>query len=64
MFSSAFKLTSAPRIGLVHLAEGTVNFAENQVPTVTDNVFSQGTISTESIGIYYIPTTTGLYYVY
>lgn len=28
------------------------------VPTVTDNLFTQATISTESIGISYIPTTS------
>ncbi|EIM81431.1 family A1 protease [Stereum hirsutum FP-91666 SS1] len=44
-------------IGPVDLTSGTV--ANNQpVPTVTDNLFSQGTISVESIGISYEPTTT------
>jgi hypothetical protein len=28
------------------------------VPTVTDNLYNQGTITTESIGISYEPTTT------
>jgi Eukaryotic aspartyl protease len=28
------------------------------VPTVTDNLYAQGTISTESIGISYAPTTS------
>jgi len=35
---------------------GTVS-QEGQIPTVTDNLLSQGTISTESIGIFYQPTT-------
>ena len=30
LFSSAFELTSTPRIGLVHLAEGTVNGSSNR----------------------------------
>ncbi|KZT33268.1 family A1 protease [Sistotremastrum suecicum HHB10207 ss-3] len=44
-------------IGPVDLTEGTVSNA-NTVPTVTDNLKSQGTISTEVIGIYYAPTTS------
>lgn len=28
------------------------------VPTVTDNLFSQGTIASDSLGIFYQPTTT------
>ncbi|KAK7468930.1 hypothetical protein VKT23_003425 [Stygiomarasmius scandens] len=43
-------------IGPVDLTEGTVS-QEGQIPTVTDNLLSQGTISTESIGIFYQPTT-------
>lgn len=44
-------------IGPVDLTSGTV--ANNQpVPTVTDNLFSQGTISVESIGISYEPAMT------
>lgn len=30
----------------------------SSVPTVTDNLLSQGTITTESIGISYVPTTS------
>lgn len=44
-------------IGPVDLTSGTVGNNE-PVPTVTDNLFSQGTISVESIGISYEPTTT------
>ncbi|KAJ6507706.1 acid protease [Mycena vitilis] len=43
-------------IGPVDLTTGTVASTQT-VPTVTDNLFSQGTIPTESIGISYIPTT-------
>nr|VWP01181.1 Transcription regulator [Ganoderma boninense] len=43
-------------IGPVDLTEGTVS--DNQpVPTVTDNLYSQGTIANNSIGIFYQPTT-------
>ncbi|KAJ7643871.1 acid protease [Roridomyces roridus] len=43
-------------IGPVDLTSGTVS-STSTVPTVTDNLFSQGTIPVESIGISYIPTT-------
>ena len=43
-------------IGPVDLTEGTVS--DNQpVPTVTDNLYSQGAIASNSIGIFYQPTT-------
>ncbi|KAI5119244.1 hypothetical protein M0805_008795 [Coniferiporia weirii] len=42
-------------IGPVALTEGTVS-GVSSVPTVTDNLLSQGTISDEVIGIYYAPT--------
>lgn len=45
-------------IGPVDLTRGTVSNAQT-VPTVTDNLKSQGTISTEVIGISYEPTTSG-----
>ncbi|TFK51248.1 aspartic proteinase [Heliocybe sulcata] len=44
-------------IGPVALTEGTVS-GVSSVPTVTDNLYSQGTISTEAIGIYFAPTTS------
>ncbi|KAI0311766.1 acid protease [Amylostereum chailletii] len=44
-------------IGPVDLTEGTVG-GQTPVPTVTDNLFQQGTISVESIGIFYQPTTS------
>ncbi|KAI0263910.1 aspartic peptidase domain-containing protein [Gloeopeniophorella convolvens] len=44
-------------IGPVDLTEGTVG-GQTPVPTVTDNLFKQGTISTESIGIFYQPSTS------
>lgn len=45
-------------IGPVDLTQGTTSDG-NQVPTVTDNLFSQGTISTESIGIFFEPASEG-----
>ncbi|KAK7048641.1 acid protease [Favolaschia claudopus] len=44
-------------IGPVDLTSGTVK-STSTVPTVTDNLFQQGTIPTESIGISYVPTTS------
>ncbi|KAF5344922.1 hypothetical protein D9758_011584 [Tetrapyrgos nigripes] len=43
-------------VGPNDLTEGTVSH-EGVVPTVTDNLMSQGTIDTESLGIFYQPTT-------
>lgn len=43
-------------IGPVDLTSSTLSTGE-LVPTVTDNLFSQGTISSDSIGISYEPTT-------
>ncbi|ESK90485.1 aspartic peptidase a1 [Moniliophthora roreri MCA 2997] len=43
-------------IGPVDLTHGTVQGMES-VPTVTDSLLKQGTIQTESIGIFYAPTT-------
>ncbi|KAI0076323.1 acid protease [Panus rudis PR-1116 ss-1] len=43
-------------IGPVDLTEGTVSNTQ-VVPTVTDNLFAQGEISSNSIGIFYQPTT-------
>jgi hypothetical protein len=44
-------------IGPVDLTDGTIG-GKTPVPTITDNLFKQGTISTESIGIYYQPSTS------
>ncbi|KAJ7143506.1 acid protease [Mycena crocata] len=44
-------------IGPVDLTTGTVG-STTSVPTVTDNLFTQGTIPIESIGISYVPTTS------
>jgi len=44
-------------IGPVDLTEGTVSNTTT-VPTVTDNLFAQGTIKENSIGISYVPTTS------
>jgi hypothetical protein len=46
-------------IGPVDLTDGTLSGSSAEIPTVTDNLFKQGTISTEVIGVYYAPTTTG-----
>ncbi|KZT32608.1 aspartic peptidase A1 [Sistotremastrum suecicum HHB10207 ss-3] len=44
-------------IGPVDLTEGTVS-GENSIPTVTDNLFARGIISSNEIGISFEPTTT------
>jgi len=44
-------------IGPTDLTEGTVSNA-NSVPTVTDNLFSQGTITSNEVGISFEPTTS------
>ncbi|KAL7280027.1 hypothetical protein ACG7TL_006441 [Trametes sanguinea] len=44
-------------IGPVDLTEGTVG-GNQPVPTVTDNLFAQGTIENDLIGIFYQPTTS------
>ncbi|KAI0685799.1 acid protease [Cytidiella melzeri] len=44
-------------IGPVDLTSGTVS-GDQSIPTVTDNLFSQGTIANDLIGISYEPTTT------
>ena len=43
-------------VGPVDLTEGTVG-GNTPVPTVTDNLFAQGAIANDSIGIFYQPTT-------
>ena len=43
-------------IGPVDLTAGTLSSGE-VVPTVTDNLFAQGSIPSDSIGIFYEPTT-------
>ena len=44
-------------IGPVDLTDGTIG-GSTPVPTITDNLFKQGTISAESIGIFYQPSTS------
>ncbi|KIM89433.1 hypothetical protein PILCRDRAFT_95260 [Piloderma croceum F 1598] len=44
-------------IGPVDLTSGTVS-GTSDVPTVTDNLFSQGIIESDSIGISYVPTSS------
>jgi hypothetical protein len=59
LFISVIMLICTFSIGPVDLTQGTLTGSSALVPTVTDNLFKQGTISTEVIGIYYAPTTTG-----
>ncbi|EGN98549.1 hypothetical protein SERLA73DRAFT_91976 [Serpula lacrymans var. lacrymans S7.3] len=44
-------------VGPTDLTQGTVS-GQTEVPTVVDNLYSQGTIGEDSIGISYEPTTT------
>ncbi|EPQ56856.1 aspartic proteinase [Gloeophyllum trabeum ATCC 11539] len=44
-------------IGPTDLTEGTVSNV-NEVPTVTDNLYSQGTISSDAVGVFFAPTTS------
>ena len=44
-------------VGPVDLTEGTVS-GNAPVPTVTDNLFAQGTIANDSLGIFYQPSTS------
>jgi len=44
-------------IGPVDLTSGTVS-GTPEVPTVTDNLFSQGTIQSDTLGISYVPSTS------
>ncbi|KAI5117484.1 hypothetical protein M0805_009547 [Coniferiporia weirii] len=43
-------------LGPVDLTEGTVD-GESTVPTVSDNLFAQGVISEEVVGVFFAPTT-------
>lgn len=46
-------------VGPVDLTQGTLSPGSSTlIPTVTDNLYSQGTISTNSLGIFYAPTTS------
>ncbi|KAG1774539.1 acid protease [Suillus placidus] len=44
-------------LGPVDLTEGTVSNA-NEVPTVTDNLYIQGTISSEVLGVFFAPASS------
>ncbi|KAK0233810.1 aspartic peptidase A1 [Armillaria fumosa] len=45
-------------IGPVELTEGTLSPATTTlIPTVTDNLYSQGSITNDEIGVYFAPTT-------
>ena len=43
-------------VGPTDLTQGTVS-GTNQIPTVVDNLFSQSTITSDSLGIFFQPTT-------
>ncbi|KIY53037.1 aspartic protease [Fistulina hepatica ATCC 64428] len=43
-------------IGPTDLTEGTLSDSDAEIPTVADNLYSQGTISEEVIGIFFEPT--------
>jgi hypothetical protein len=55
--SHNFTKSHVRSIGPVDLTVGTVE-GNDPVPTLTDNLSQQGTIPTESIGIFYQPTTS------
>ncbi|KAG2032183.1 aspartic peptidase domain-containing protein [Suillus americanus] len=44
-------------LGPVDLTEGTVSNA-NEVPTVTDNLYTQGSISSEVLGVFFAPASS------
>ncbi|KAK0455872.1 aspartic peptidase A1 [Armillaria borealis] len=45
-------------IGPVELTEGTLSPATSTlIPTVTDNLYSQGSITDDAVGVYFAPTT-------
>jgi len=43
-------------IGPADLAIGTVSDGSRTIPTVTDSLFAQGTIQSDSLGVFYMPT--------
>jgi len=45
-------------VGPVGLTQGTLAPFQKEIPTVTDNLFSQGTIGENTLGVYYAPTTS------
>lgn len=46
-------------IGPTNLTAGTLTGSSDTIPTVTDNLYTQGAISTEAVGIFYAPITSG-----
>jgi hypothetical protein len=49
-------------LGPLILTEDLIPGNTNGIPTVLDNLYRESAISTESIGIYFEPTTTGVIY--
>lgn len=52
--SVVYDIYSTFSVGPVDLTEGTSSGAET-IPTVTDNLFSQGTITRDVLGVFYAP---------
>ncbi|KAH9982951.1 acid protease [Lactifluus volemus] len=56
--SESFGLTASTAIGPVDLTIGTLSPAVNStIPTITDNLFSQGTIASNIVSVSFEPTT-------
>src|ERR1700722_13404729 len=45
------------RVGPIDLTQGTV-IGENEVPTVVNNLYSEGTITAPTLGVFFAPTTS------
>jgi saccharopepsin len=56
--NDSLKLTRVHSVGPADLTAGTVSGDSETVPTVTDNLYSQGTISSYTLGVYFEPATT------
>lgn len=54
-------VTFPSSLGPVDLSSGTIVGSSATIPTVTDNLAVQGAISTESIGVYFTPTSGSFY---
>jgi hypothetical protein len=47
------------RVGPIDLTQGTVTgLGDNEIPTVVNNLFSQGTITEPTLGVFFAPTTS------
>lgn len=60
LYLSVIKLTFTSSLGPLDLTNGTINNSSKiVVPTVTDNLYQQGVISIDLVGIAFAPTTLG-----